>query len=217
MIPSGCEPPPRPSRLPRSRSQAARRAGAAPVVDARRPAVWHRPALAAPERSLCRALAGGGLAEEADTAAGTAGRALRAPPPPAALGVAAALGPASAVARARPVFARRDHGGHWLRTSLAPGSCSMPTAPPATTARACSGTSPASAICCSSRSTRARPCSPPAPATASAFGPSLFHWQHPRRRIRRAADGTGGPAGATREPHPAAIGRCLGRSAPRSC
>jgi hypothetical protein len=41
--------------------------------------------------------------------------------------------------------------------------------------------------------------------------------QHPRRRIRRAADGTGGPEGATREPHPAAIGRCLGRSAPRCC
>ena len=41
--------------------------------------------------------------------------------------------------------------------------------------------------------------------------------QHPRRRNRRAADGTGGPEGATREPHPAAIGRCLGRSAPRCC
>jgi hypothetical protein len=39
--------------------------------------------------------------------------------------------------------------------------------------------------------------------------------QHRRRRIRRAADGTGGPAGATREPHPAAFDRCLRRSAPR--
>ena len=174
-------------------------------------------ALSAPSLPIPSGSASGGLAAGADPAAGVAGRALRAPPSPPALGLATALGVAGAVASARPRQPPRDHGGHWLRTSLAPGSCSMPTAPTATTARACSGTSPASAICCSSRSTRARPCSPPAPATASAFGPSLFRWQHPRRRIRRAADGTGGPAGATREPHPAAIGRCLGRSAPRSC
>jgi hypothetical protein len=65
-------------------------------VDAHRPAVWHGPALAAPGRGLRRALAGGGLAAGADSAGGVAGRALRAPPPPAALGVA------GAPARARP-------------------------------------------------------------------------------------------------------------------
>jgi len=77
------------------------------VADAHRPAVRHRPPVAAPRSGPGGALAGRRLARGADPAAGVAYRAHRPPSPPAALDLT------GAPARARPLQPRRDRSRLW--------------------------------------------------------------------------------------------------------
>jgi superfamily II DNA or RNA helicase/HKD family nuclease len=68
-----------PGRLSAARSAGPLRAREAPVADAHRPAVWHRPPMAAPRSGPGGALAGRRLARGADSAAAAVGRACEPP------------------------------------------------------------------------------------------------------------------------------------------